>query len=112
MKKYLKHAFVIIYLIFSPNLIGQKSVGNKLSNQVLYFQTDWGFEEGTEVFIKKAKAYGYDGIETWAPIDKQKQIQILRETWRDSISRFRQKINTYTICARLISRNLFCANCI
>jgi len=76
MKKYLKHAFVIIYLMFSYNLSGQKSVGNTLSNQVLYFQTDWGFEGGMEAFIKKAKVSGYDGIETWAPIDSNKQMQI------------------------------------
>ena len=62
--------------MFSPDLIGQKSVGNTLSNQVLYFQTDWGFEGGMEAFIKKAKVSGYDGIETWAPIDSNKQMQI------------------------------------
>ena len=44
--------------------------------EVLFFQTDWGFENGTEVFIIKAKASGYDGIETWAPIETHKQIQI------------------------------------
>ena len=62
--------------MFSYNLCGQKSVGNTLSNQVLYFQTDWGFEGGMEAFIKKAKVSGYDGIETWAPIDSNKQMQI------------------------------------
>ena len=46
--------------------------------EVLFFQTDWGFEDGTEVFIIKAKASGYDGIETWAPIDRYKQIQVLK----------------------------------
>lgn len=59
-----------LFIVCSPKITAQ--------NEVLFFQTDWGFEEGTEVFIKKAKAYGYDGIETWAPIDKQKQIQILK----------------------------------
>ena len=29
-----------------------------------------------EAFIKKAKVSGYDGIETWAPIDSNKQMQI------------------------------------
>ena len=43
---------------------------------MLYFQTDWGFEGGMEAFIKKAKVSGYDGIETWAPIDSNKQMQI------------------------------------
>ena len=59
-----------LFIVCSPKITAQK--------EVLFFQTDWGFEEGTEVFIKKAKAYGYDGIETWAPIEKQKQIQILK----------------------------------
>ena len=59
-----------LFIVCSHKITAQK--------EVLFFQTDWGFEEGTEVFIKKAKAYGYDGIETWAPIDKQKQIQILK----------------------------------
>ena len=59
-----------LFIVCSPKITAQK--------EVLFFQTDWGFEEGTEVFIKKAKAYGYDGIETWAPNDKQKQIQILK----------------------------------
>ncbi len=59
-----------LFIVCSPKIIAQ--------NEVLFFQTDWGFKEGTEIFIKKAKAYGYDGIETWAPIDKQKQIQILK----------------------------------
>ncbi|MBF11184.1 MAG: xylose isomerase [Flavobacteriaceae bacterium] len=45
-------------------------------NKVLFFQTDWGFEGTTEVFIKKAKISGYDGIEIWSPIDPKKQIQI------------------------------------
>ena len=59
-----------LLIVCSPKITAQK--------EVLFFQTDRGFEEGTEVLIKKAKAYGYDGIETWAPIDKQKQIQILK----------------------------------
>ena len=44
--------------------------------EILFFQTDWGFDQGTEVFIKKAKASGYDGIEIWAPKDPKKQIQV------------------------------------
>ena len=62
--------FTLFFIVCSTKIIAQK--------ELPFFQTDWGFEEGTEVFIKKAKAYGYDGIETWAPIDKQKQIQILK----------------------------------
>ena len=42
--------------------------------EVLFFQTDWGFEGEAEVFIKRAKDSGYDGVEILAPMDVEKLI--------------------------------------
>ena len=63
-----KLVLIILSIVCSSKIIAQ--------NKVLFFQTDWGFEGTTEVFIKKAKISGYDGIEIWSPIDPKKQIQI------------------------------------
>ena len=45
--------------------------------KVLFFQTDWGFDGSIEEFIKKAKDSGYDGIETWAPIENDKKQKLI-----------------------------------
>ena len=42
-------------------------------NEILFFQTDWGYNGGIEDFIKKAKKSGYDGVEIWLPTDSKKQ---------------------------------------
>ena len=42
-------------------------------NQILFFQTDWGYSGSVEDFIKKAKNSGYDGIEIWLPAEPKKQ---------------------------------------
>ncbi|WP_373518647.1 sugar phosphate isomerase/epimerase family protein [Pricia sp.] len=36
-------------------------------NQLQFFQTDWGRNVSWDAFCEKAKASGYDGIETWFP---------------------------------------------
>tara|TARA_B100001063_G_scaffold244422_1_gene277157 strand:- start:1408 stop:2280 length:873 start_codon:yes stop_codon:yes gene_type:complete len=59
---------VFIIIGFSGIINAQK--------EVFFFQTNWGFNEQIETFVKKAKTSGYDGIEIWAPKDSIKQIEI------------------------------------
>ena len=42
-------------------------------NQILFFQTDWGYNGSVEDFVKKAKNSGYDGIEIWLPAEPKKK---------------------------------------
>ena len=50
---------LFLSFIFSFFLIGK----GYPQNQVLFFQTDWGYNGSIEEFIEKAKISGYDGIE-------------------------------------------------
>ena len=59
---------VFIIIGFSGIINAQK--------EVFFFQTNWGFNEQIETFVKKAKTSGYDGVEIWAPKDSIKQIVI------------------------------------
>ena len=59
---------VFIIIGFSGIINAQK--------EVFFFQTNWGFNEQIETFVKKAKSSGYDGVEIWAPKDSIKQIEI------------------------------------
>lgn len=59
---------VFIIIGFSGIINAQK--------EVFFFQTNWGFNEQIETFVKKAKTSGYDGVEIWAPKDSIKQIEI------------------------------------
>lgn len=43
-------------------------------NELLFFQTNWGFSGSWEVFFSKTKASGYDGVEIWFPKEKE-QLQ-------------------------------------
>lgn len=56
-------------------IIGLSGIINA-QKEVFFFQTNWGFNEQIETFVKKAKTSGYDGIEIWAPKDSIKQIEI------------------------------------
>ena len=59
---------VFIIIGFSGIINAQK--------EVFFFQTNWGFNQQIETFVKKAKTSGYDGVEIWAPKDSIKQIEI------------------------------------
>ena len=59
---------VFIIIGFSGIINAQK--------EVFFFQTNWGFNEQIETFVKKEKSSGYDGVEIWAPKDSIKQIEI------------------------------------
>ena len=48
------------------------NLGNA-QNEILFFQTDWGFNGNVEDLIEKAKDSGYDGIEIWLPAESDKQ---------------------------------------
>ena len=64
MKKLLLSYFILFFFNFSW---GQ--------NEVLFFQTNWGYDGNTLDFVKSAKESGYDGIEVWASnIPKQQKI--------------------------------------
>ncbi|MGA0274226.1 MAG: sugar phosphate isomerase/epimerase, partial [Flavobacteriaceae bacterium] len=43
-------------------------------NELLFFQTNWGFSGSWEAFFSKTKASGYDGVEIWFPKEKE-QLQ-------------------------------------
>ena len=44
-------------------------------NEILFFQTNWGYDGNIIDFIKSAKKSGYDGVEIWASnIPKQQKI--------------------------------------
>lgn len=45
-------------------------------NELLFFQTNWGFEGSWETFFQKTKAAGYDGVEIWLPKDKRQQQEV------------------------------------
>ena len=45
----------------------------RAQKEVLFFQTNWGYEGKTSDFIKKAKDSGYDGIEIWSNTDPSEQ---------------------------------------
>lgn len=47
-------------------------IGNA-QNEILFFQTNWGYNGGIEDFIEKAKKSGYDGVEIWLPAEPEKQ---------------------------------------
>lgn len=56
-------------------MIGFSGIINA-QKEVFFFQTNWGFNQQIETFVKKAKTSGYDGVEIWAPKDSIKQIEI------------------------------------
>lgn len=41
-----------------------------------FFQTDWGRQLSWDAFCEKAKAAGYDGIETWFPSEGKSQSEL------------------------------------
>ncbi|MGB1831652.1 MAG: hypothetical protein ACPHIT_05585 [Flavobacteriaceae bacterium] len=43
-------------------------------NELIFFQTNWGFSGSWEAFFSKTKASGYDGVEIWFPKEKE-QLQ-------------------------------------
>ena len=57
-------------------------------NEILFFQTNWGYNGGIEDFIEKAKKSGYDGVEIWLPTESKKQ---------DIISKALKKFNMKVI---------------
>lgn len=80
------------------------------SFQLKIFATDWGFQGSIDEFCKKAKAAGYNGIETVFPADKAKQEQLLtairaskleaaylvrgyHRNWADHLAEFKKNID-------------------
>ena len=45
-------------------------------NEVLFFQTNWGFEGTWDEFFLKSKSSGYDGVEVWLPTNPSTQKEI------------------------------------
>ena len=45
-------------------------------NEVLFFQTNWGFEGSWEAFFLKTKSSGYDGVEVWLPKNVKVQQEV------------------------------------
>ena len=45
-------------------------------NELLFFQTNWGFAGSWEEFFLKTKASGYDGVEIWLPKDEKQQLEV------------------------------------
>ena len=59
----MKKLFVIFCSIFLFFHFGSAQ------EEVLFFQTNWGYEGEISDFIKKAKDSGYDGVEIWSNTD-------------------------------------------
>ena len=69
MKNFLFPCFILLFIHYSS-----------AQEDVLFFQTNWGYSGKTIDFIKKAKDSGYDGIEIWAsniPIQQKTISQAL-----------------------------------
>ena len=62
--------FKIIILVISSLQL------TSAQNELLFFQTNWGFEGSWEDFFSKTKNSGYDGIEVWIPADETTQEKI------------------------------------
>ena len=45
-------------------------------NNLLFFQTNWGFEGSWEDFFYKTKNSGYDGVEIWIPSNSTAQEEV------------------------------------
>ena len=57
--------------MFSVVLSLFRNVSLSAQNEILFFQTNWGFEGSWDEFCKKSKASQYDGIEVWVPQEKE-----------------------------------------
>lgn len=66
MKYFLK--ILISMLLFTQSVWTQ--------NELLFFQTNWGFEGSWEAFFFKTKSSGYDGVEVWLPKNARVQQEI------------------------------------
>jgi len=53
--------FLLTLILTAQGLFAQQE------NRLQFFQTDWGRSVSWDAFCEKAKASGYDGIETWFP---------------------------------------------
>ena len=49
---------------------------SQAQEKIMFFQTDWGNKLTYDAFCEKAKAAGYDGIETWLPSNNAVQGQL------------------------------------
>ncbi len=66
MKYFLK--MLILMLLFTQSVWTQ--------NELLFFQTNWGFEGSWEAFFLKTKSSGYDGVEVWLPKNASVQQEV------------------------------------
>ena len=66
MKYFLK--MLILMLLFTQSVWTQ--------NELLFFQTNWGFEGSWEAFFLKTKSSGYDGVEVWFPKNARVQQEV------------------------------------
>ena len=66
MKCFLK--MLILMLLFTQSVWTQ--------NELLFFQTNWGFEGSWEAFFLKTKSSGYDGVEVWLPKNARVQQEV------------------------------------
>ena len=66
MKYFLK--MLILMLLFTQSVWTQ--------NELLFFQTNWGFEGSWEAFFFKTKSSEYDGVEVWLPKNARVQQEV------------------------------------
>ena len=66
MKCFLK--MLILMLLFTQSAWTQ--------NELLFFQTNWGFEGSWEAFFLRTKSSGYDGVEVWLPKNARVQQEV------------------------------------
>lgn len=60
---------ILIFLVFSFQTVFAQ-------DEVLFFQTNWGFEGTWDAFFLKSKNSGYDGVEVWLPTNPSTQKEI------------------------------------
>lgn len=66
----MKPILLLSILLFTLTCFSQQK------KQLQFFQTDWGRSISWDVFCKKAKEAGYDGLETWFPNDENAKKEL------------------------------------
>lgn len=64
-----------LFFIFILSLSTLSSFSQE-KKQLQFFQTDWGRTSSWDAFCERAKAAGYDGVETWFPTTEESQKEL------------------------------------
>ncbi|MEQ9375109.1 MAG: TIM barrel protein [Imperialibacter sp.] len=67
-------------LATSPLLASEAQQNNTPDMKIKILATNWGDGDTIEVFCKKIKSYGYDGLEVWYPTDASEREKLVNAT--------------------------------